>query len=304
MHKYKEHVKQLRNNAELLQQSLDEKVQMIFEYEARLDNAPQNHSKSRLARESNAESSNGRSSCPRSTGAGAVPLSQVKVMEQTLTLVRNELRKALGEKETLMQNEDALQSEMAALKQELGVVKHERDWLAQEKDKLLLQNSFYDSQRNSFVSPVSLDIERVSSDASRRSKLVSPVTQDIEKVPTAKANKLSLVFQGSETKKKDANTSASQQEEVEVQRDPSPRSELPASSHSSCRGADMIEEYRLLRAKYSRLSAVLGACCRLSLLSSRQVHMSRGRNNARSHTRVNMLQKRSSYDARRWRSMC
>ena len=255
--KYKEHVQQLRNNAELLQQSLDEKVQMIFEYEARLDNAPQNHSKSRLARETNAESSNSRSSFSRSISVGAVPLSQVKVMEQTLTLVRNELRKALGEKETLKQNEDALQSEMAALKEELDVVKHERDWLAQEKDKLLLQNSFNDS----FVSA------RVSSDASRRSKFVSPVSQDIEKVPSAEANKLSLVFQGSETKKNDANTFASLQEEAEVQRDPS------AFSPSSHHGPDMIEEYRLLRAKYSRLSAVLGACCHLSLLALRQVHM-------------------------------
>lgn len=252
MQQYKEHVKQLRNNAELLQQNLDEKVQMLYEYEARLDNAPQNRSKSRFARESNAESSNSRN-CSRSTGVGAVPLSQVKVMEQTLTLVRNELRKALGEKETLKQNEDALQTEIAALKEELDVVKHERDLLAQEKDKLLLQSSF---------------------DASRRSSLISPVSQDIERVSSGVADKLSLEFQGSETKKNHANTHASLQEEEEEQRDLSPRSEPPSSSQFSRRGADMIEDYRLLRAKYSRLSTVLGACCRLFMLASKQVHMS------------------------------
>ena len=225
---------------------------MLFEYEARLDDAPHNRSKSKSgsACESNSGPSTSQGTCSSTAGAGMVPLSQVKMIEQTLTLVRNELRKALGEKEASKQSQDELQTEIAALKEELDVVKMERDSLAQERDRLELQNSFDASQHAS--SPKSPDVDRV------------------------EADKPSLAFAGSETKESNESARASAQEEVGGQRVPSPHYVIPPDLHSSRPKADMIEEqYRLLQAKYGRLSAVLGVSCRhvFVCLEQKQTHM-------------------------------
>jgi len=75
----------------------------------------------------------------QSSAFRSVPMSDVKVIEETLAVVRTELRRVLLEKEDL--DEDLVTS-----KQELDVTKAERDLLLRERDANSLHNAFFGLQ--------------------------------------------------------------------------------------------------------------------------------------------------------------
>ena len=62
-------------------------------------------------------------------------MAQVKLMEQTLVMMRNELKRTLGGKEALTDEMGVLINEKEAMREDMRVLKEERDALAMERDR-------------------------------------------------------------------------------------------------------------------------------------------------------------------------
>ena len=174
----------LQHNTKLLQHSLDETTQRLFSFEAHAEssqasnetpmNVVRSKSNKRLtvrgssehvcphrtasssSNESGREGGNNQELEPASgkvagswkqdhAESGSVSVSDVKVIEETLQVVRTELRRVLLEKEDL--NED-----LVTLKQELDVAKAERDLLLRERDANSLNNAFFGLQPSALSS--------------------------------------------------------------------------------------------------------------------------------------------------------
>jgi len=116
---------------ELLQQQVDMSNQKQLDYENRLN--------SKIS-QSKSQQSSPKSSGPSVGGreGGSVSMAQVKLMEQTLIMMRTELKKTLGDKEALRDEMSVLIHEKEALRDEMRVFKEERDALAMERDRSVL----------------------------------------------------------------------------------------------------------------------------------------------------------------------
>lgn len=166
----------LQNNTKLLQHSLDETTQRLFSYETHADagkESPKHNSRATSKKRSVARS-NSAQTLPRrisssssirsneSTRANAsnretsskagksgngqdhaaidalrgVSIEDVQVLEETLAMVRRQLRHALLAGE-------ACKDDMIQAKKELDVIRAERDVLVREKDISSLQNAYF-----------------------------------------------------------------------------------------------------------------------------------------------------------------
>jgi hypothetical protein len=160
--KYKRQIGELQRDNRLLQHEADRANKNLLDYEARSDAAnnvsTQQGSKSKIAsskhsatpdtgglpRRSSSGGSGDHNSVSKSGGRGSVPMEQVKMMETTLVMVRNELRRALGEKEAFKEERDSL-------KEQTDLLKNEIDALVREKDKISLANTVLSSQESKHV---------------------------------------------------------------------------------------------------------------------------------------------------------
>lgn len=257
--KYKEQVRMLQNNTKLLQHSLDETTQRLFSYETHAEaalmereSAARTKSKKRssggsmsahaLPRRSSSSSSTRSNEPSRATGGTreasgkavkngseqdlppfdplrSVPISQVRVMEDTLSMVRKELRSALLAKE-------ALEEDLTNAEQELNGMRAERDELVRDRDMTSLENAFFG------LCP--------SASASRRTS--SELPQDataLSSKPTGKASP--IVYDGG----------VDAQMQVE-------KLDMPAAGGKAHHDVVDNETYHVLAAKFAHVSTVLG----------------------------------------------
>ena len=256
--KYKEQVRMLQNNTKLLQHSLDETTQRLFSYETHAEAAlmerespVRTKSKKRfsggsisthaLPRRSSSSSTRSNESS-RATGGTreasgkavkngseqdlppfdpprSVPISQFRVMEDTLSMVRKELRCALLAKE-------ALEKDLTNAEQDLEGMRAERDELVRDRDATSLENAFFGL--------------RASASASRRTSSELPLdATSLSSRPTGQASP--IVYDGGV----DA--------QVQVE-----KSEVPVAGDKAHHDVVDNETYHVLADKFAHVSTVLG----------------------------------------------
>lgn len=246
--KYKSRIGELQRAHQLLQHEVDRANKKLLDYETRSDavnddsthhgskstskNGSSNHAANSdivgLPRRSSSGGSSDHNSVSKFGGRGrkSVPVEQAKMMETTLVMVRNELRRALGEKEAFKEERDAL-------KEQTDLLKNEIDTLVREKEKISLANTVLISQES----------KHVVLGSSRRGSLDAMSEWWEEK-------------KDGQGRRDGVYTTDGRKEGETI--DPPSGSSAPESFRSFAVGAVDVEEYRSLCAKFKNLSDVLG----------------------------------------------